>query len=366
MRDFCNKGSAHQPERASLPNGAVPRALNLGAAALDLGAAALDLGAAALAMAVAGATVSGSAMAEGFQLSEKLSVTGFVDMSFLYVDDESASESTQDFGLDQFEIDFLYSFSDRFSAQVDLEYQDDGKLEANGDPEGAETDVEQAFFTYGINDSLSLKAGRFLSYSGWEAEEPTGLFQYSGTGYGKYFYGAYQQGVSGYYDGGMFDVALSVVNDLGNLQGDGTDNEQIATELMVAVTPLEGITAKAFYMTEGDVDLINVWASYATGGLTLAAEYNTAEGSAGVDSEADGYLLMANYSAGMYGITLRYHEWEVEDAAGTTVEEMNGITISPSLTVNDNLLLVFEYRMDENDLTGDETDSVALEALVTF
>jgi hypothetical protein len=45
---------------------------------------------------------------------------------------------------------------------------------------------------------------------------------------------------------------------------------------------------------------------------------------------------------------------------------MNGITLSPSITVNDNLLLVFEYRMDEDDLSGNETDSVALEALVMF
>jgi hypothetical protein len=329
----------------------------------DLG---VSLRATAAALAIAGSVASGAASAGGFQLSDKLSVTGFIDMSFVYVDDESATESTQDFGLDQFEADFLYKFDDKLSAQVDLEYQDDGKLEANGDPEGAETDIEQAFFTYAVNDSMSVKAGRFLSYSGWESEEPTGLYQYSGTGYGKYFYGAYQQGVSGYYGGDAFDVALSVVNDLGNLQGDGTDNEQIGTELMVAVTPFDGVTAKAFYLTEGDVDLINVWASYATGGLTLAAEYNTADGSAGVDTEADGYLVMANYSMGMYGITLRYHEWQVEDAAGVTTEEMNGITFSPSITISDNLLLVFEYRKDENDLTGNETDTVAAEALVTF
>lgn len=322
---------------------------------------ALNLRVATLALAATGGLAAGPVAADGFQLSEKLSVTGFIDMSFVYVDDEAATESTQDFGLDQFEIDFLYTFNDKFSAQVDLEYQDD-----NTALDGAETDVEQAFFTYAVTDSVNVKAGRFLSYSGWESEEPTGLFQYSGTGYGKYFYGAYQQGVSAYYDGNGFDAALSVINDLGNLQGDGTDNEQIGTEVMLAVYPFEGVTAKAFYLTESDVDLINVWASYAIDGLTLAAEYNTAEGSAGIDSEADGYLVMANYATGIYGITLRYHEWEVENAAGLTTEEMSGITISPSITVNDNLLLVFEYRMDENDLTNEDTDTVAVEALVTF
>jgi hypothetical protein len=361
MSDVCDDRSAEPAVRKT------PLADAVSKASQTVGQRGGNLRSAAIALAVAGSVGSGTAAADAFQLSEKLSVTGFIDMSFVYVDDESASESTQDFGLDQFEIDFLYKFNDRFSAQVDLEYQDDGTLAANGiDPEGAVTDIEQAFFTYVVNDSLSVKAGRFLSYSGWESEEPTGLFQYSGTGYGKYFYGAYQQGVSGYFDGDGIDVALSVVNDLGNLKGDGTDNEKIGAELMLAVNPLDGVTAKAFYLTEGDVDLINVWASYAVDSWTLAAEYNTAEGSAGVDSEADGYLLMANYSTGNYGITLRYHEWEVENAAGVTTEKMSGITISPSLAVNDNLLLVFEYRMDEDDLTDNDTDTVALEALVTF
>ncbi len=78
-----------------------------------------------------------------------------------------------------------------------------------------ELDVEQAFINYALSDNLSLKAGRFLSYSGWETEEPTGLFQYSGTGYAGYFYGGYQQGVSGLYTGDGYAVAVSVVNDLG-------------------------------------------------------------------------------------------------------------------------------------------------------
>ncbi len=321
-----------------------------------------------LAAACGAALVSPSVFADGFQLSEKLSVTGFIDMSFVYVDPDTGASSSSA-GLDQFEIDFRYTFDDKLSAQVDLEYDDDP-----GDPDGEaqEVDIEQAFFTYAVSDNLSFKAGRFLSYSGWETQEPTGLFQYSGTGYAKYFYGAYQQGASVKYSAGMIDLGVSLVNDLGNLTGTGTDNRQIATEFMFAISPIEGLTAKAFYMTEDETTLINAWTAYSVGGFTFAAEVNSSENApaavavAGTDAEASGYLLMGNYAWDKFGFTVRYHSSEVEDSGGTIMEELSAVTFAPSYSVSDNLLLVFEYRMDDDELADSTTDSFAVEALLTF
>jgi hypothetical protein len=321
------------------------------------------------ALAASSAAVPLVANAEGFELSEKLTVTGFLDMSYVYTDPDGGSSETSS-GVDQFEIDFLYDFGNNLTAQVDLEYQDNGS--------GEEVDIEQAFLSYAVNDSFSLKAGRFLSYSGWETEEPTGLFQFSGTGYAKYFYGGYQQGVSALYTTDLFDVALSVVNDIGDLEGEGRDTSDPALEFMAAIHPNDAWTLKGFYMTDEldgtseTTDLINVWTSYAIGDLTLAAEFNTSEnapaavGFAGVGAEAEGYLVMANYAWDKFGLTLRYHESEVETSSGVTVEELSAITISPSYTVSDNLLLVFEYRMDEDDITGLDTDTFVAEALLTF
>lgn len=309
-----------------------------------------------------------AALADGFDLSEKLSVTGFIDMSTTYFDpDEGESDSNS--GLDQFEIDLIYDFGNRLTAQVDLEYQ-------NGNADTEEVDLEQAFISYAVTDSFSLKAGRFLSYSGWETEEPTGLFQYSGTGYAPYFYGYYQQGVSALYTSSMFDVALSVVNSL--VDPKDRESKELGTEFMVAFHPIEGWTTKAFYMVDAlnddpmtavdesdeDLKMFNIWTSYSMGGLTLAAEYNDAENSGGYETDGDGYLLMANYAWDKYGITLRYHDFEIETDSGSSIIDANAITISPSYKVNDNLLFVFEYRMDEyND---SDSDSWAFEALVTF
>ncbi len=298
------------------------------------------------------------AQASDSVLSDKLSIGGFIDMSY-YASDTDGGSSTHDAGIDQVEINVGYDFGNKLTAAVDIEYQDQSDdLEDN-----QEVDIEQAFINYAISDSVSIKAGRFLSYSGWETEEPTGLFQYSGTGYGGIFYGGYQQGVSALYSGDGFSAAVSIVNDLG---GEGTDTEHPAVETMVAFMPSDSITIKGFYSKDGDVELLNTWASYSVDSLTLAAEYNTAEDSMFVGSDASGYLLMANYGfSNDWGFTVRYHDYEVEDAAGATFVEQSAITLSPSYVVNDNLLMVFEYRMNDNG-AGADVDELAIEALVTF
>ncbi|WP_087505953.1 porin [Neiella marina] len=301
---------------------------------------------------------------------DKISISGFIDMSYYYEDPDDAS-SDSSAALDQAEVQIGYAMTDKFSAHADIEWHDNG--------DGEEMHLEQMTINYAFNDQFSVKAGRFLSYSGWETEDPTGLYQYSGTGYGKYFYGAYQQGVSGLYTGDMFSAALSVVADTGNLKGDGSDFSNPAIETMLAFNPIESVTVKGFYLadknddTGEDISMVNVWASYAAGPITLAAEYNTSEETpaatataGGPGAEADGYLLMANYAFDKAGITLRYHAWEVENDDGDTVEDISGFTISPSYAVNDYLLIVAEYRMDTDDATDVDTDSFALEALVTF
>jgi len=313
-----------------------------------------------IATAVLLSTVTISAQAEE---KAPLSISGFVDMSYYFVD-EDGSESSLTSGLDQAEINLGYDFGNKLTVHLDIEYQ-------NAD-QGV--DLEQAYITYGLTNNISIKAGRFLSYSGFESEEPTGLYQYSGTGYAPYFYGYYQQGISGIYSAEKFSIAVSLVNDLSGPQA--SDAKSPAIETMFAFMPTQEITVKAFYSSDElatgeDVTLINAWASYAKDALTLGAEYNVSEnapaysGTHGVDSDATGYLAMANYAfTNKVGLTLRYHAYEIENSAGNIVEDSSGITISPSYTVNDNLLMVFEYRMDEiNDI---DATSFAVEALITF
>jgi len=278
-------------------------------------------------------------------------------MSMGYVDPDDG-ESSEYAGFDQFEIDLMYDFGSGLTARVDLEDQN----------EDSGVNLEQAILNYAVTDMFSVKAGRFLSYTGWETEEPTGLFQYSGTGYAPYFYGYYQQGVSAMYSNGTFDLMFSAVNDL--TDPDATDSEDLGFEFGAAFYPTESSVVKAFYSTEdmGDYtrDMFNIWGSIGIDSLTLAAEYNSAESTNVPDGEADGYLLMANYGFDKWGITFRYHAYQLDDAYGYTYEDASAFTLSPSYAFSDNLLIVFEARFDQEDVSDTDTTSFALEALVTF
>jgi hypothetical protein len=294
--------------------------------------------------------ILGTAVVAPAVYAADIDVSGFIDMS---VTDSDTGTSA---GLDQFEVNLGYDFGESLTATVDIEYQDNGS--------GEEFDLEQAFISYAVSDSVSVKAGRFLSRSGWETEEPTGLFQYSGTGYAKYFYGGYQQGTSVLVNGGMVDFGLSIVNDLGDLEGE-TRSGKPATETMVALNVSDAVTVKGFYMEDGSTEMVNIWGAYSADGLTLAAEFNDSENTpaAGEGSEAEGYLLMANYAWDKYGVTLRYHESEV---TGTKPEDLSAITLASSYAVTDDLLLVVEYRADDDDLNGGSSNTFAVEALLTF
>jgi hypothetical protein len=307
----------------------------------------------ASALAATMAATGVSAAHADIELGSGLSVTGFVDMSFQYIDVDGADSTTRAFGVDQVEVDFLYTGANGVSARVDIEYGEAGE-------DVDTTFVEQAYITKQITEQFSVKAGRFLSYSGWETEEPTGLYQYSGTGYAQHFYGYYQQGVSAYFDGGIVDFMVSVVNSA--VTPNEYDTTTLATEVGVALQPVEGLTAKLFYITDDDNDRINFWTSYEISSFTFAFEYNKADFAD--DREGDGYLLMANYAVGDFGITFRYHDYSIENAAGATIEENKAITISPSYALGDNLLLVAEYRKDEFGST--DVNTFAFELLYSF
>ncbi len=161
----------------------------------------------------------------------------------------------------------------------------------------------------------------------------------------------------------MFGVTASVIDS-------AFDPNEYATkdpsyELGVSATPVAGLTSKLFYTKDKktDTDIVNFWTSYALAGFTFAGEYNHSEGVG--DSKGDGYLLMANYATGPYGITLRYHGWNMKDTAGDSFDKEHGITLSPSYKVGDNLLLVGEFRKDHITGVANPTE-FALEALFSF
>jgi hypothetical protein len=281
-------------------------------------------------------------------------------------------ENTEDaFAIAQAEIDFLYTGTSGVSAQLDIEYGED----ASGASDDDVTFVEQAFITKTFGESkFSAKVGRFLSYSGFEAEEPTGLYQYSTVGYEVYFYGWYQQGVSGYYDGDTVQFMASVVNSAfdpldGSFYPPETSTDP-DVELGIGFTPTESFTAKAFYIDEEEDEVMDFWAMYSMGNFTIAAEYITRDygvGSfVGDNGEGEGYLLMANYAPGTFGFTVRYGAYEIKDALSFSYIDTDSITVAPIISVGDNLLVIPEYRMDTDNINDVDATTVAVEFLFSF
>ena len=106
----------------------------------------------------------------------------------------------------------------------------------------------------------------------------------------------------------------------------------------------------------------NFWASYKIGNVTLAAEYVDRDLDTGPDG--DGFLAMFNYAKGIFGFTVRYVDYSIDDPFDPI--ETNSLTISPSFKIGDKLLIVTEYRMDEYDAGGIDNNTAVVEALFMF
>lgn len=284
-------------------------------------------------------------------LTENLSVEGFVDMSYT---DSDADNSA--FGIDQVEFDFLFS-QGAVSAQVDVEYEE-------GADQGGTTEIEQAFITYDRGNGTAFTAGRFASLLGFEAFEPTGLYQYS-TAYSD------RTGLPGYGEGVKYTAeiagsyfGLAIVDGVtGNVIGDG-EGYSIEAAFAIDSSAQEGLSF--FYGARYDVDdadadddlLVNAYVTYETGAWIFAAEVVHLDDGDQHDSSA---LVMANYTySDAASITGRY---SVED--GGTLDASK-ITLAHNYALADNLALITELSEVDVDGAADEELEFAVELLFTF
>lgn len=320
-----------------------------------------------LAMSVLGLLATAS-FAE-IKVSDNLSVSGFLDMSAHGMQSDDV-DPTLDANVDQYELDFMYKYN-WLSARVDL----------NAVGSDAVT-LEQGFVNAAFTPSLSMSMGRFLSSLGFEAAEPTGLYQYTSSLTTVGVYPGYQNGLNIAYTSPMFGFYAAAVTNVWNSPGQPTETEVLETpgfEAQLALMPVEGLTIKAggawqvydseaaATMDDDGQGLVNVWASYATGGLTVAGEFNYLldwEGNADNDATGMGWLAMANYKfTDKFAATLRYSALTIDDEDDDTDDLQNEITFSPSLAITGNWTVLAEYRFEFG-----KTDQMlyGVESLFTF
>jgi hypothetical protein len=291
-----------------------------------------------------------SAFAE-IKINDNLSTAGFLDMS-IAGEAPDGGDATLRTSFDQFELDFMYKFGG-ISARADVNAMpstDSSALPGSGGKPGGNNStvfLEQGFVNW-TNGGFGLTAGRFLSASGFEAAEPTGMFQYS---YSKtLFYGYYQNGVAVNYGTSLFGLYGAVVSDLWNPQEFEVLNSP-GFEGQVSVMPVEGVTAKVAYLYQiiddttnhDSQSLLNAWAQYAKGPLTVAAEFNMMSDWGAADYGGIGWLAMANYKiTDKIAATVRYSGNKFDDPAETDSE----ITFSPSYAISGNWLVLAEVKQE--------------------
>ncbi len=293
----------------------------------------------------------GSASAE-IKLNDNLAISGFLDMSTVTT---MGDETETSLSFDQFEMDFHLNYGS-VTGQVDID---------STDPDQG-IKLEQGFVTYtapkDMLPGVSITAGRFLSSLGFEAAEPTGLYQYSFSE--GIPYPGYQNGVAlnvkPMKEAGLYVSFVSSVWDVNE-----TDAGTPGIEAQLALTPIEQITAKVGYALDAMDDYtqteLNAWVSFAQGPLTLAGEIDLL-GNWGADGVSGTHFLgMANVSladiiSAPVGVTVRF--------SGITLDEETSteFTFSPSYSATDNWLLLAEFKQR---LDAEET-IIAVESLFTY
>ncbi len=328
-------------------------------------------------IAIASAFLAASSFSMGeIAVNDFLALEGFVDMSYQYLDTDHPDSNANSFGVDQVEIDWLFDF-DPVTAQIDLEYEDDAD-------QGNQIEVEQAYATYSLSNGGAVTAGRYASMLGFEAFEPTGLYQYS---FAYDFFDSidigtplYNQGVKYTYetDTTFFGASLQDSGVSDNYDDNfGGPNGGWGLEVAGAYMPGDGLTyflGTAF--EDGDLGsdyVINGYVSYETGAWVFGAELNYANfDNDAPSSDIDGFsgLVMANYAySDVASVTGRISFYD-EDDDGNGDADGVAFTVAHGYAFTDSLLLVTEitYAEEDDASASGDTEKLfgAVELLFTF
>lgn len=332
-------------------------------------------------IAIASAFLAASSFATAeVVVNDFLSFEGFVDMSYSQYDAEvenQPDESENSFAIDQVEIDWLFDF-DTVTAQIDLNYEGGDAPEDNI--------VEQAFVTYHFDNGAALTAGRFASMIGFEAFEPTGLYQFStaySTGsaldYDFSVLPGYDQGVKFTYETSNSFFGISLVD--GGYDGDrlGGDTDTgvdsgYGVEVVGAFTMDNGLS---YFLggryddgDEADTTVLNTYVTFETGAWLFAAElaYGDEDSDITADEETYNALLMANFAySDVASVTgrLSYVDQEIDNTDDT---DFLKYTLAHGYAFTDNLLLVTEVSYVDGEYQSADIEELgaAVELLFSF
>ena len=325
-----------------------------------------------LKLSVALIAASGIAFADT-QLTDSISVGGFVDMS--YTDGDNARESTS--GIDQVEFDFSFDNGGKATAQVDIEYE-------NGI---GGVGVEEAYIDYALSDNAYITVGRFETMMLQDGSEPTDLYQYSnaydffGTNINAFLHDLGDQGIK--YTNGNFAVSIvdngdDKIGDGDTFNGDLTGDYSIELGYTAALSDnLTAFIGARMYEAEvqnvnADGDIVNLHLTYEEGPWVIGGEIVMVDAEAAAlaaaDDDLDLFQIFANYSYNENNsLTFRYSEAELS-AEGVADVDLDKFTIAHNSALSHDLGLVIEYSMEDGSdgTISVDQDILAVELIYAF
>ena len=311
------------------------------------------------------ATLGLVASASAVKVNNNLSINGFIDGAYSLTDNSGAVADEQAFGVDEVELNFVVS-AGSVSGLVSVDTDLSGSERSADD----NIDIEQAHFTYNVNDSISVTFGRYGSSLGFEREDPAGLFTYSRAYTNEFNFGDIDgagtaDGLIVAYAAGDFTLAASIEEsvdqDLETADGD------LDLEVSFTYTGFDGINIGGGYFFNNstpalEADKLNVHISRQFGKLLLAGEYSTIEA---LNSDRDAYMLLADYDVNnKLGFAVRFSNAEQAAVAGVATADYEKFTLAPNYAITESLGAILEYSdVDDN---GAKSEEYAVELTYTF
>ena len=310
-------------------------------------------------------------------VNDFLSLEGFANMSYAHAEQEfgAAEVSDNSHGIDQIELDFIFEYGS-FTGQIDLECKVTDRYESKNL-------IEQVFLSYHKGDS-KFTAGRFASQLGFEAFEPTGLYQYSF---------AYQLsdcvplsalnningGVLPRYDQGVkyttatatsyFGIALVESIDPSSANALDSQSIELAGSLFLdhGFSVFAGARRNNYEAPDSDETILNAYLTYQAGALVFAVELVSAERevSGGNDLETLQALLIVNYSYSDVA-SLSGRLSMVDRDIGGSSEDFTKYTLAHGFALQENLFLVNELSFVNGQEGGEDYESLTLAAELIF
>jgi hypothetical protein len=221
----------------------------------------------------------------------------------------------------------------------------------------SEFSVLDAYVTYDAGQGVSITAGKFLSYLGYESFYPALMDQIT------YANGDFLAPIPGYHTGAKVDFTSngssigvaavdSVYSPYGGTRGDGELVHNAGFEMYYSYTGITNLTlwAGVAHDTKGNfqahsVTTVDVWASYQlTKSARIAAEYVEKDG--GLGAKGSNWLTFFNYSfTDTVSSAFRISGEKMSDGGPEFVK----FTVAPAVAITPNLTVRAEYSYYDYD-----------------